>query len=101
MPLLLMQVRSRQERKNPPMGAFWWPEDPATCPTHISYVGSAAHHKHHTTIRASGQEPLHDGHTEGDAIDDSSHVGGLSAVESRALQWHAWAKAACGLNPTW
>ncbi len=39
------------------------------------------------------------GEGEGDAA--AAPAGAQSAVDCRALQWHAWAKAASGRDPTW
>lgn len=122
----VLKVRSRHEKRNAPPGAFWWAGDAQDCPTHIHHVPSAAAHGPPDAGGAAagggagtgagtgagdgggGRENFENGEEgggrgagPGSGGGGAGGGGGLSAADSRVLQWHGWAKAAAGLDPRW
>ncbi|KAJ9508458.1 hypothetical protein QJQ45_011990 [Haematococcus lacustris] len=104
-PTFVLQVNSPVVRRNTQPGPFWWPGPPphasppacqcAARPQCAASSGSSSSGSSSSSSSSSVTSPLQPRLAAG----QGGQQGGGS--QGRSLLWHAWAKAACGADPTW
>ncbi|KAF5840841.1 hypothetical protein DUNSADRAFT_15383 [Dunaliella salina] len=122
-PSHLLQVQSHVAKRNLPAYPFWFEGPPESCPTHAMLLSSpSSNNSHNQQQQTAAGAGVREGQDEDDGGDEGegvgwqagkggkgeggqggwgSKAGSMKPVEARALQWHAWAKAAVGWDGAW